>query len=109
MSDDWRPTPLDISYELLDDTMVVFLTGELDVMSQGKLAGTIAAVDGAQTVTTVIVDMGRLDFMDSTGLKDIAMLRSDAEQRGVRVMVHGAQPQVRRVFEITGLLQFLDD
>lgn len=109
MSDEWRPTPLDISYELRDDTMVVFLAGELDVMSHGKLAEAIANVEGADAATMVIVDMGRLDFMDSTGLKDIALLRADSERRGVQVMVHGAQPQVRRVFEITGLTEFLDD
>jgi anti-anti-sigma factor len=109
MSDDWRLTPLEISHERRDDTLIVFLAGELDVMSQGQLALAVesAGIDGG--VQTVIVDMGALDFMDSTGLKDIANLRLTSEQRGVQVMVHGARPQVRRVFEITGLTEFLDD
>lgn len=108
MSDDWRLTPLEISHERRDDTLIVFLAGELDVMSQGQLAMAVESA-GIDDVRTVIVDMGALDFMDSTGLKDIANLRDTCEQRDVQVMVHGARPQVRRVFEITGLTEFLAD
>jgi anti-anti-sigma factor len=55
----------------------------------------------------LIVDLGELRFMDSTGLR--LLLKWDAEARGdgYAIEVAPGPPAVQRVFEITGSLDLL--
>ena len=109
MADDSSPAPPRDPCEVHDDTMVVFLAGEFDAMSQGQLEIAVSNVPDRQRATTIIVDLGGLEFMDSTGLRDLICLRSSVASEGVEVSVRGARPHVRRLFEITALTHFLDD
>ncbi len=101
--------PLDIACEVHEGTLIVLVSGELDTASRGRLAATVAAELDRHQVEAVIIDLGALEFMDSTGLHDIALLCDSADRLGVTVSVHGTRPHVRRVFEITRLEHFLDD
>jgi anti-anti-sigma factor len=55
----------------------------------------------------LIVDLGKLEFMDSTGLR--LLLEWDAESRadGFGVEVAPGPPAVQRVFELTGTASLL--
>ena len=60
----------------------------------------------------VIVDLSKVDFMDSTGLSALVVAYRQANEVGSSVLVAGAQPSVRRVLEITqldALLEHRDD
>jgi anti-sigma B factor antagonist len=85
-------------------TQVIALTGELDVATvEGFNAAVQRAVsDGA---ATVVADLTRLTFMDSSGLAAMLGALRSLDHAGARLLIACANPTVLRVFEITGTEQ----
>ncbi|HZX55470.1 MAG TPA: STAS domain-containing protein, partial [Ilumatobacteraceae bacterium] len=54
---------------------------------------------------TIVFDMSRVTFMDSTGLSVIAGTLRRLEPVGGRLCIRGASPMIRRLLEITGITQ----
>jgi anti-sigma B factor antagonist len=77
-------------------------TGELDIATAPKLER--ALHDGREPGDEVILDLGGLEFVDSTGLRVIVKgVEAAARERWDLRLRHGP-PAVRRVFEIAGVL-----
>jgi anti-sigma B factor antagonist len=83
-------------------TPVLALAGELDISSAPRLE---AAVEGAVTERPelLVFELSELEFMDSAG---IAVLIGASQQVG-SVTLRNPSPIVRRVLELTGLVQVL--
>jgi anti-anti-sigma factor len=84
---------------------VLTLTGELDLASGGVLAEAIsrACADGAQTL---VLDIRTLEFIDSTGLRELVAGRALCDEHGCVFQITEGRSRVERVFEIAGLLDF---
>ncbi len=90
-----------------DSTTVIALQGEHDLATareQGIL------LDGAiSSSSLVVVDVTSADFIDSSVLHNLVKAHRRAENRGSHfVLQMGTAPIVRRVLEISGLLEELD-
>jgi anti-anti-sigma factor len=85
------------------DAASIALVGELDMTARDDIlaAGTREFDAGALSLA---VDMREATFMDSTALGALVTLRNIALERGGTVTVCNLAPHIRRVFEITGLL-----
>ena len=93
-----------------DETMVVAVAGEFDLLSRGRLVAAVAQALDRHRASRVIVDFGGLEFMDSTGLHEIGLLLDVAAERGgTKVTVVGARPLIRHVFAAGGLDDVLAD
>lgn len=83
--------------------VVLTVRGELDLVSapalRGKLHDATAGSPGE-----VVVDLERLDFLDSTGISVLVDALKRAEDAGGRMRLRSPTPAVRRVLEVTGLL-----
>jgi anti-sigma B factor antagonist len=88
-------TPLLIDRVEAEDAVLLYLRGELDLGTVALLRAALAGLPGR----AVIIDLGDLTFMDSTGLA--ALLE---QSRSEHVQVRGAQGRVRVLFERTGVL-----
>jgi|1185.fasta_scaffold775953_2 anti-anti-sigma factor len=55
----------------------------------------------------VVLDLGSLTFMDSTGLRMVIDAHLAAAANGVEFAVAPGPPAVQRVFELTGTLELL--
>jgi stage II sporulation protein AA (anti-sigma F factor antagonist) len=55
----------------------------------------------------MIVDLGSLSFMDSTGLKIALKWHEAAQQDGFEIGFAPGPPSVQRVFELTGMSEHL--
>jgi anti-sigma B factor antagonist len=95
--------PLDIDTVEREGAVIVFVEGEIDLATAPLFDEKLVAAE-ATGARTVIVDLERVSFMDSTGLK-ILIKHALAEANGGRVHVTPGSAQVRRLFEITGMLQ----
>lgn len=89
------------------DTIVLDLTGEIDVYTSIALKQEITQVisDGAKYI---VAEMSKVEYLDSTGLGLlIGALKRLRENQGSLVIV---SPNVRivRVFEITGLYKIFN-
>jgi anti-anti-sigma regulatory factor len=63
----------------------------------------------ANGVSTIILDLQDLTFIDSTGMHAFLEARNRAMSNGQRLLVRGASPTAQRHIEIVGLQFLLDD
>jgi anti-anti-sigma factor len=100
------PSPFTISYELDNGTPSFALEGELDLANASQLEERLAAAqdDGAERV---VVDLGRLAFIDSTGLRVLLQADARARESGHELKLRPGADAVQRVFEVAGALDIL--
>ena len=91
-----------------DGVVTVALSGNLDMATVRILRGTLAPFE-ANGVSTIILDLQDLTFIDSTGLHAFLEARNRATSNGQRLLVRGASPRARRLIEIVDLQFLLDD
>jgi anti-sigma B factor antagonist len=90
-----------------DGRVTLVLSGEFDMASVPRFEDELAAVE-AGAPATIVVDLDRLQFMDSSGLRALVAADDRARHAGRRLAIVPGPPQIRRVFEITHLHERLD-
>jgi anti-sigma B factor antagonist len=80
---------------------VVRLRGELDVATAPDLAGTLLKPRPAGE--RVVLDLGELRFMDSTGLSVLLRAEGAAREGNWQIVLRAVPPNIRRLFEIAGV------
>jgi anti-sigma B factor antagonist len=53
--------------------------------------------------TRLVVDLTDVSFMDSSGLRVLVVARNALDDRGAEMVISGANDQLGRLFEISGL------
>ena len=86
------------------DAHVVELIGELDLDGAPAVEEELLAAE-ATDATSIVVDLGALQFIDSTGIRLIVMAAERNEDG--RLTLRRGTKQVQRVFEITDLVDRL--
>ncbi len=89
------------------DRLILTLEGELDLASARLLANALAGVD-LDWARAVVLDLGGLRFLDSTGLREIFKAQKAVHEGGRRFAVTRCSPQVQRLLHITRLDEHLD-
>jgi anti-anti-sigma factor len=85
---------------------ILAVTGELDLRTSPELEERLARV-WAGGAELVILDLRRIEFMDSTGLRVVLGAHQRAQESGRRfALVRGAD-QVERVLTLTGVRDLL--
>lgn len=88
-----------------DGHTTIELTGEIDMSGAADLEALLdQAVGAAQNVT---VDVAGVQFIDSTVISAFVKAHNSATARGRRFTVVNPVAQVRRVLQITGVLDSL--
>jgi anti-sigma B factor antagonist len=83
---------------------IIELIGELDLDGAPKLEQALSEAE-AGDATSIVVDLGALDFIDSTGLR-LLVMAAERSEHGRFSLLRGPK-QVHRVFEITDLVERL--
>jgi anti-anti-sigma factor len=79
------------------------LTGEVDLSSAELLEDAMRQVCAGRRATELVVDLGGVSFMDSTGLRTLLVGKALCARSGVELRVLPGHARVRRLLEITGL------
>jgi anti-anti-sigma factor len=66
----------------------------------------LAAIE-EQAPARVVIDLGGLAFIDSSGLRVLLLADSRARERGFELVLAPGPEPVQRVFEMTGALDVL--
>jgi anti-sigma B factor antagonist len=82
------------------------LSGDIDVASAPTLGGALAHVPMNRD-TRLVLDLSRVTFIDSTGIRAIVVAQELCAQRGCEFALVPGRAHVQRVFEICGLLDHL--
>lgn len=83
-----------------EDTALVLATGELDAFAAPDLAAAFAGVAGT---SSVVADLTRVSFMDSTALGEIVRAARARDELGAALRIVLPGGPARRIFEITAL------
>jgi anti-anti-sigma factor len=87
------------------------LVGELDLSSVAKVQEELRRIE-TNAPATLVVDLSKLTFLDSTGLRCIVTADERAREQGRRIVIVRGPDAVQRVFAITRLedrLEIVDD
>ncbi|WP_051731883.1 STAS domain-containing protein [Kitasatospora phosalacinea] len=90
--------------ELPGRARVVRLEGETDVAQQARLRAALSAAVRSG-VAGVVIDLSRLRFCDSSGLRELVLAHGNPE--GVVVVLAAPTAQFLRLAEVTGADQVL--
>lgn len=88
-----------------DGSTCVVLSGELDLEAVEQLRHVLKKAVAASG--RVAVDLAAVTFIDSTIINVFIETRNEATASGRSFVVASPRPPVRRVLEVTGVLEFL--
>ena len=102
---------LELEIEEQDGLARLLLRGELDLSTVAKVQEALQRVE-ADPPPVIVLDLSKLTFLDSTGLRCLVTADQRARAAGRRLVIVRGPDAVQRVFEITRLeerLEMVDD
>jgi len=85
------------------ESLRITLEGEYDLARKDEIAKVFASVDGQPSV---IIDVAKVTYLDSTVLRELAQLRLKRQDRQITLV--GANENLRRLLKIAGFDRLLD-
>ncbi|MGQ0841082.1 STAS domain-containing protein [Actinokineospora sp.] len=85
------------------DPVVMSIAGEVDLATAPRLEQALGEALATPGATGVTLDLSRVEFMDSAGLRVLVAALRQAEDTGRTLTLYEPHDRVRRIIEITGL------
>jgi anti-sigma B factor antagonist len=104
-------SPFEITTEEGEAQTRVALTGELDIASAPQFEEGLEKVE-ANAPGILLLDLRKVEFIDSTGLRAVIAADERARSAGRRLVIIRGTPAVERVLSVTQLderLEIVDD
>jgi anti-sigma B factor antagonist len=86
---------------------ILNLVGEVDLGSAPKIYSLLWQTS-EQGRRSLILNLEKLEFMDSSGLQILLRLREKLRAKKQNVLVVGPRPQILKLFKLTGLDQLFE-
>jgi anti-anti-sigma factor len=99
--------PLELRTEHDHGAPRLVVSGELDLSSAEELENHLKQIESSEP-DVLVLDLRKLEFMDSTGLRTVIAADARARERGARLVVVRAPDEVDRVFRLTRMDQHLE-
>jgi anti-sigma B factor antagonist len=93
---------LTVTERRIDGVPVVGVEGEIDVATAPQLGDRLRVLESDGTAT-VVVDLSRVSFLDSTALGVLVASFKRLREGGGELRIVAQEPRILRVFEITDL------
>jgi anti-sigma B factor antagonist len=103
-SDGLRRPPVD-GVDRQNGDVVVRLAGEIDLYNAAEVGSTLEEIVGSDPAR-IVVDLGEVDFVDSTALGTLIEARKQLSNG--RFVLAAPGLNVRRALEVAGLLEHFD-
>ncbi|MCK9588529.1 MAG: STAS domain-containing protein [Terrimicrobiaceae bacterium] len=79
---------------------ILRITGKLDPFAWRDLKDTMAALTGGDGQTDLLVDLGGMDFLASSGFRELFLAGKNLSRKGRWLAVCSLQGEVKRVFDL---------
>ena len=89
-----------------EDSCTLVLSGEADLEVAPDILELGMTGLGEASMTTLIVDLGEVTFIDSTTIGALIRLHNVADQQGKRLALDNVSRRVSQVLELAGLTGF---
>ena len=93
---------MEIKQETINDVQILKLEGRLDASSVKDVKEKVGSLKEENHIK-IVVDMGGVDFIDSSGLGVLVSSLRTVNKLGGDVKISALQDQVRAIFELTRL------
>jgi stage II sporulation protein AA (anti-sigma F factor antagonist) len=104
-----RGIALNIETEKVGRNLFVMIDGELDLETSPTFRNLVEEyLNQDQTIKHLILDMQKVPFIDSSGLGAILGRFKRLSQEGGRLSAINVSVQVKKIFELSGLLKIMD-
>lgn len=97
-----------LEYELQRHTLTVRLRSELDHRAAEEIRAELDELLKNRSIRRLVLDLGRLKFMDSSGIGLIIGRYKLMARRGGSVSIANADERMDRIFRMAGLYQLVD-
>ncbi len=94
---------LNISKELKDEVLTVTLDGRLDTITARELEKELENLYG---VNKIVIDLEKLEYMSSAGLRVILILQKKMSIKG-GLVVKNPNAEIKELFDMTGFSDYL--
>ena len=95
--------------EQIGGALVVKLYGEIDQHCVSEIRDDIDRQIAIRNINSLIVDLGGVEFMDSSGIGMIMGRYKNMVSRGGKMMLVRPQPQVDKVLELSGIKKLFEN
>ncbi|WP_353150620.1 STAS domain-containing protein [Pollutimonas bauzanensis] len=97
---------MSLSSEKIGKILVVSTAGQINSANAAELESELLALV-EQGEHRWVLDMGRLDYISSAGLRVVLLLAKRLKEKAGRLVLCSLQPHVHEVFDISGFLAIL--
>lgn len=97
---------MSLTSEKIGEVLVVSTAGQINSANAAALESELLALV-EQGEHRWVLDMGRLDYISSAGLRVMLLLAKRLKQKSGRLVLCSMQPHVHEVFDISGFLSIL--
>lgn len=97
---------LEVESVVVDGQAIIRLRGELDLDTAERF-GEATQLLQATGIPTPLVDLSELDFIDSSGLRELVVAHRRQREIGGGVVLRAPNDRIRGVLDIVGLDQVL--
>ena len=94
--------------EQIGGALVVKLYGEIDQHCVSEIRDDIDRQIAIRNINSLIVDLGGVEFMDSSGIGMTMGRYKNMVSRGGKMMLVRPQPQVDKVLELSGIKKLFE-
>lgn len=92
-----------VSFDDSGSVLTVTCTGELDLTAEQDLVASVTAAVERSSATAVVVELGDVTFLDSSGLRALLTCREHALERNLTFSIGGCSDAVQRLLEVAGV------
>jgi anti-sigma B factor antagonist len=101
------PKPLGVKVETTNTSVVVALSGEIDLAVAGQLTERLENIEPPPG-GPLVIDLTGVDFIDSSGLRVLVLTNHRAQRDGFRLVLVRGPEAVSRVLQLTRLDEQLE-
>jgi anti-sigma B factor antagonist len=106
LEDPFGPRAFEVQDVVSDGRHRLVLTGELDLGPAAELEAMLLRLCADET-KEITLDLSKLTFMGSTGLRTVLLAKELCEQHGCEFLLIPGPRNIQRLFELTGLMDAL--
>jgi anti-sigma B factor antagonist len=94
-----------------DAELVISVSGDVDLATAPSVEREMAELMAEVGVEEVVIDLSRVGFLDSAGVRVLVLAKRAAAARDLPLRVQSPSSQCRRILEVAGLTELfgLDD
>ncbi|MCC5911629.1 MAG: anti-sigma F factor antagonist [Clostridiaceae bacterium] len=99
---------MQVLYEVVDNTLVVKLKGELDHHVAEQIRTELDETISNKRSKNLMFDLSEMNFMDSSGIGVIIGRYKNINKLGGKVAVVNVSEKVNKIFSLAGLYRIID-